>query len=262
MSLPYLMEKLKSWAGRVGDPAFRPELGRRFVRNGAELLGLDKSTIPSTAWCAVRAVSLDEAYTRMGLEKAPFPPDVQMALREAEIRVQNHLQKRPIGPANLELLYTLCLHLKPDMVVETGVAHGWSSLIFLLALEGNGRLVSNDLPPTSSFNEDYIGIAVPEGLRVRWDLRRAADREGLAAIAAEGCRFQLAHYDSDKTYGGRIWGYNALWDMLEPGGILVSDDIGDNHAFADFCASKALEPVVIADPERGKYQGVLAKPVQ
>jgi hypothetical protein len=49
-----------------------------------------------------------------------------------------------------------------------------------------------------------------------------------------------------------------LWDALRPGGLFISDDIGDNMGFADFTRSIAGEPVIVLSSER--YAGVLVKP--
>jgi len=263
MAVSYLAEKLHSWGRRIHDPAFRPELVRRLKRQALRLIGQDKSTVRADLWCQEKAISTQEALMALGYESVAFPnSDIQPVLDDAESRVQKHLQKHYIGPANLELLYTICVQKKPMSVLETGVAHGWSSLIILLALQNRkgAKLISNDLPPTYSFAEDYVGIAVPENLRRQWDLRRAADHEGLTKIKQEGHRFQLAHYDSDKTYHGRLFGYDIIWTMLEPGGILISDDIVDNHAFKDFCAMNDLDPLVIWDQAHEKYEGLVVKP--
>ena len=36
------------------------------------------------------------------------------------------------GAADLELIYNICNHIKPKLIVETGVAFGWSSSVFKL----------------------------------------------------------------------------------------------------------------------------------
>ena len=74
----------------------------------------------------------------------------------------------------------------------------------------------------------------------------------------------LCHYDSDKTYVGRMWAYDLLWDALEPGGFFVSDDIGDNDVFRVFAKSVAAEPIVVESERYDanvKYVGVLRKKI-
>ena len=67
----------------------------------------------------------------------------------------------------------------------------------------------------------------------------------------------MCHYDSDKSYEGRMWAYPLLWGALEIGGIFMSDDIGDNLAFRDFARQVAAEPIVASFD--GKYVGVLLR---
>ena len=70
-------------------------------------------------------------------------------------------------------------------------------------------------------------------------------------------QIDLAHYDSDKSYEGRLYGYKKLWDYLRPGGVLISDDIGDNMAFIYFCKLIERTPTIIKD--KNKFQGIIFK---
>jgi hypothetical protein len=107
-------------------------------------------------------------------------------------------------------------------------------------------------------NDAHVGCIVPDALRSRWTLLRYADREGLPRALRLLGTLDLCHYDSDKRYRSRMWAYPLLWQALRPGGLLLSDDIGDNIAFRDFCLQVRLDPVVIGIA--GKYVGALVKP--
>ena len=67
----------------------------------------------------------------------------------------------------------------------------------------------------------------------------------------------MCHYDSDKSYDGRMWAYPILWRALRPGGIFISDDISDNLAFRDFAAQISATPTVVKFDN--KYVGILLK---
>ena len=70
----------------------------------------------------------------------------------------------------------------------------------------------------------------------------------------------LCHYDSDKSYEGRLRAYSLLWAGLKLGGLLISDDIQDNLAFAHFSRMTAGKPVVTTDQTGSeKFIGILAK---
>lgn len=270
MAKDSLQYKAKSWVARMSDPAFRPELIRRAKRKISETVnivckGSDHRLKDSKDWCESRAVSIEQTLEKLGVSPETLQKWERFKnerLPAAEERFKKNIYHRYIGPANLQVLYCACEQIGAKDALETGVAHGWSSLALLDSVkERGGHVVSNDLPATDGLNEDYIGLVVPDDLRSLWILMRGADREGLTQLKNKGKTFDLIHYDSDKTYDGRMFGYGVMYDhLLKPGGIFMSDDIDDNHAFADFCAQKGLQPIVIRDEEHGKYEGLVIKP--
>src|SRR5262249_39791971 len=154
------------------------------------------------------------------------------------------------GSSDVQLLHAVARAMRPVRALETGVALGWSSLVLLKVLEEtNGRLVSVDLPYPFLFGSAWVGIVVPTELRQRWTLIKKADRLGLPQALSSQPHFDLIHYDSDKSTAGRLWAYPLLWRALRPGGVLISDDVADNEAWADFCL-KVHRPMVIV--RRGK----------
>lgn len=211
-------------------------------------------------WCASKTVSTDELSRRLSIEYVHIDPwnEFPDVFTHASKRVERCPTKLG-GAGNLVLLYSLVKACDARCIVETGVAYGWSSLAILLAIKGKkgANLYSVDLPYLTILNDEWIGITVPEELKSRWTLYRMADQEGLPrAIKAAG-QIDIAHYDSDKSPGGRLFGYQKLWAALRPGGLLVSDDISDNLAFRNFAERVNRTPVVISDG--GKFQGILVK---
>ena len=214
-------------------------------------------------WAAERTVSVADALAAIGLApsaggQAPAFPDGLMA----EARLQAERSKVTMGgPGDINLLYAATRLSGARRVVETGVAYGWSSLAILAALNGREgtKLVSVDMPYPKMNNEDFVGIVVPEALRGRWQLMREPDRNGLVkAIAHLGGEIDLCHYDSDKSYWGRQFGYRLMWNALRSGGVFISDDIQDNMAFKEFVKTRSL-PFAVTEYEQ-KYVGILRKP--
>jgi predicted O-methyltransferase YrrM len=164
------------------------------------------------------------------------------------------------GAGDLDLIYWLAESSAAARVVETGVAYGWSSLAFLLSLRSRpgSKLISTDMPYPNLNNDRYVGCAVPAELRSQWRILRYADRQALPRALKELGTIDMCHYDSDKSYEGRMWAYPILWRALKRRGFLISDDIADNIAFREFADSIAVDPIVVN--LGGKYIGVLAKP--
>ena len=101
----------------------------------------------------------------------------------------------------------------------------------------------------------YVGSVVPDFLTENWRLHVGTDRKFLPMVFKG--KLDLFHYDSDKTYYGRLWSYRYIWTKAKSGFLLVSDDIQDNFAFKDFCDQNNLEPLVFKDGS--KYIGTVKK---
>lgn len=54
-----------------------------------------------------------------------------------------------------------------------------------------------------------------------------------------------------------MWAYHELFAHLRSSGVLISDDIGDNAAFKDFCEANDIQPKIVSF--EGKYVGVFIK---
>lgn len=237
-----------SW---VQSPRSWPEAGRRLSR-----------ARQGRRWCEPIVVPLEEAFALLGLAPpaSTFETAYPELVREARERTER-CGSRLGGPGNMTLLYWLCERLEATRVLETGVAYGWSSLALLTSLStrSDGVLCSTDKPYPHVGDEgrDCVGSAVPDWLGDRWRIFRQADEEALDRILCELDSFDLAHHDSDKTYEGRMWAYPRLWESLQPGGVFICDDVGDNLAFRDFSSSLGVPPVIIRSGS--KFQGVLKK---
>lgn len=126
------------------------------------------------------------------------------------------------------LLFVWCRLAKPSLVVETGVAHGFSTSAILQALEknGEGRLISIDLPHLSAGALRTIGAAVDPELRSRWVLRLGpAPREIRRVVAEVGENVDLFVQDASHTFRGQLAEYRPAWRGLSRNGLLVSDDV-------------------------------------
>lgn len=256
--------KLETLAWFVARPAMYRELGRR-IRSGRFITARSQlverqQRADATAWCSGAAVPCSGALASLGLPSnvRSVADDFPEVWAEAE-RIFRSAGADMGGAAYVDLLYHVTRELRPDHVIETGVASGWSSLAILLALEATtgGQLISIDMPYPKRGNEAAVGCVVPDRLRSRWSLVRLPDRDGLPPALARGA-IALAHYDSDKTYEGRMFAYPLLWRALRPGGLLISDDINDNLAFRDFANQAGVRPQVVERPTGG-FSGLIRR---
>jgi predicted O-methyltransferase YrrM len=161
------------------------------------------------------------------------------------------------GGGQFQLVHFLVRYLKPRVVLETGVAAGWTSQAILSALEqnGEGTLYSSDFPYFRLDDpERYVGCLVDESLRPRWHLALNGDRANLAELLPEMGQIDFVHYDSDKSVEGRQFVMDAIAGQLRSDAVLVMDDIDDNVFFRDWVARSGRPHRVFA---RGrKYVGL------
>lgn len=156
------------------------------------------------------------------------------------------------------VLYSLVRALAPQVVVETGTANGWSSVIFLQALarNGSGELHSFDV------RDDVGGLIDPQE-RERWTLHVL--KEGtLQEFGQELDRLDpigLFFHDSDHSYLHMRIELRLAAQHLAAGGALTSDDASLSHAYLEACEEAGLDPRLLIDNYKASgfaVQGVTA----
>jgi predicted O-methyltransferase YrrM len=156
-----------------------------------------------------------------------------------------------LSPLRAPMIYVICRVLKPENVVETGVAAGVSSAFILKALSANskGRLYSIDIgrgdPHGVQIPEDKeIGWIIPSKLRHRWTLIIGSSRERLGPLLDEIGTIDLFLHDSEHTYENMLFEFRTVYPKLREGGVLLADNVDWNSAFFDFARSVDRKPTV------------------
>jgi predicted O-methyltransferase YrrM len=189
-----------------------------------------------------------------------------------------------IGPASfagyndgdaalVRAIWCLVRHLRPRQVVETGVAHGFTSRFALEALERNGagHLSSIDRPPFDPAMRERVGLAVAQNLRSRWMLIAGSSRRCLPALLAETGPIDLFVHDSLHTERNVRFELDHAWAALRPGGAMIVDDIDTNGGFAAFrraatgfrslvCEAEPVRPDERRFNKKGLFAIVLKEP--
>jgi Methyltransferase domain len=143
------------------------------------------------------------------------------------------------------------VHLRPRVVVETGVAHGVTSRVILEALElsGDGHLWSIDLPAVDPALSSEVGIAVPPTLRHRWTYVEGTSRRRLPGLLAEIGEVGVFVHDSLHTGRNVRFELDAIWPALSDPGVALVDDIGHSLGFHSFTQASAPSASVAASHE-------------
>jgi len=159
-------------------------------------------------------------------------------------------------------LYTLCKIMKPELIVETGVAYGVSSSYILKALNENnrGKLISIDSIFRPWQSKEMIGSAIPKNLRDRWELKIGTSEDLLEKILKNLPSVDIFLHDSLHTYKNMYYEFQKAWPFIKKDGFLLSDDITTNNAFSDFCKSIKKDPILLLQNKNSSsYLGILRK---
>jgi Methyltransferase domain len=164
-------------------------------------------------------------------------------------------QQGGISPEDGRLLYGIVRALRPEYVIETGVAAGVSNAFLNAALieNGSGQLFSIELPPEcrGRLQHDGVVFAWPE-LGVAWavpqEIRREIGRRNeiilgdvrqvLPMLLQRLPRVDVFFHDDLHTPEHMKWEYDLVWPHLTPGAVLISDDA--NYGWLRFCREKRL----------------------
>lgn len=144
-------------------------------------------------------------------------------------------------------MYMLTRLLKPNIVIETGCATGWTSSLFLMAMNRNkkGTLYTIDLPSKAGERsmdwtipkELQCGFLIPDNLIKRWEFIQGDTRQELIPLLGQLPPIDIFFHDSDHTYQHMMFEYTSAWPSLREGGILMSDDIGWSTVWPDFMSA-------------------------
>lgn len=135
--------------------------------------------------------------------------------------------------------------LEPEVVVEVGVALGFTSAVALEALErnGHGHLHSIDLPALQFDAAGFVGRVVPARLAHRWELILGPSRSELPRLLHRVGTVDFFIHDGDHSYASQLADLRTAWPYLRSEAAVVCDDVA-NPAFLDFAAEVRAEPVL------------------
>jgi hypothetical protein len=153
--------------------------------------------------------------------------------------------------AFVRALWCLTRHLKPERIVETGVAHGVSSRFLLEALErnGKGQLFSIDLPPLERTWRSQVGMAVKGHVADRWTYIKGSSRLRLSNLLSKLGGIDLFIHDSLHSERNVRFEMDLAWPALRPGGVLVVDDVDANWGFRSFTKNLSDQEFMICEAE-------------
>lgn len=181
---------------------------------------------------------------------APWPcPEIQQ-LRDLLTDISALLVEKGLGTglhtygwysdADIDMctaIWCTVRHTRPEVVMETGVAHGVSSRVVLEALNLNdrGHLWSIDVAnPLNLQVHGQEGAAVTEACRPRWTYVEGESRRRMPSLVAEVGKVELFVHDSLHTFKNTLFEMEQAASVMPPGGVMLIDDIRSHDGFATF----------------------------
>jgi predicted O-methyltransferase YrrM len=172
------------------------------------------------------------------LDEPISSPEFSGHLREAEGEFRElKITSADLYAKKVLLIYAAARALRPQVVVETGIANGVSSAYILLALDRNqrGALHSIGLPDPAYLPEGKEpGWFVPKWLRKPWHVHSGDAKEILPRLLPELGRIDIFLHDSLHTYEHMLWEFQIAYPFLRLGRLLFADDALWNSAFEEF----------------------------
>ena len=217
-----------------------------------------KDSTKDIAWIKNNQVSFRDWAEKIDPEAWKASEAFSKKLKEQAKAILDGIPVKMGGGGLYPVLYFLTLYRRPRVILETGVAAGFSSKTFLSALKENGMgtLYSSDFPYFRIANpEKYIGILVDEDLKDNWHLFIEGDKKNIPAILSEIDKIDLFHYDSDKSYDSRVYTFNLIKDKLHKDSYILFDDIQNNNHFKDMVLKNKYDYYVFEF--EGKHVGLI-----
>lgn len=171
------------------------------------------------------------------LQEPSATPEFLTHLRNCESAFRQGMSSADLWAKKILVQYAAVRALKPETIVETGVASGVSSSHLLLALERNqkGTLHSVEIGDSSYLPPGKeAGWIVPDWLRSRWQLHIGDAAAILPGLLCELGEVDIFIHDSLHTYDHMKFEFDLARPHIKRGGLLLADDALWNSAFPEF----------------------------
>lgn len=141
-------------------------------------------------------------------------------------------------------LYAYVMQKKPKVVVETGVANGFSTKILMKALEQTGGVL-HSFDVLNECRSAYKGQG-------NWNFYLVPKRNQKAFFRnlTTGWDVDLWFHDGDHSFIWQQFEYNLARLRLTNDGVIISDDVDSSEAWIEFCGRSKMENLCVFDSRK------------
>ena len=167
----------------------------------------------------------------------------------------NSYRNLGVGDSTSLLIYGITRLLRPNVVLETGVAMGHSTFFILNALtaNSNGSLWSTEIYQNA-------GGLIHESEKARWHLEVLQPHhseqsfESVVSRIDTGIDFFI-HDSGNHSYPLQMFEYKTVYPKMSSDSILASDDVQSSYAFIDFARTNKEKPLFLLEIDESKRLG-------
>ena len=142
-------------------------------------------------------------------------------------------------------IYDIIRRKKPNVVLETGVANGFSTRMILAALNKNKKGILYSVEISKDVGKFVNGIN-----KKRWKLIVGKPDTIFSNALRKIRKVDIFLHDSDHSYNQMKKEFNQVKNKMTKGGIIMSDDIDVNNAFMEFAKEMKKKPRIIPNIRR------------
>jgi len=159
------------------------------------------------------------------------------------------------------LLFSLTLFTEPEVILETGVANGFSSSYILQALKilNKGKLISLEYLYFPWHTKKGVGLAIPNELKEKQEIVASTLSDELIDVIDKTRPIDIFLHDSAHTYNHMLKEFRIAWPNIKKGGLLMADDVGFQDAFLDFVDEIRNKNHYVVQKDRGGLFGIIIK---
>jgi hypothetical protein len=134
------------------------------------------------------------------------------------------------------MAYSCVRAIRPEVVLETGVASGLTSSYVTYALERNGSGVLHSIDPAIGDTAAHLGWLVGDGPeRARWNLHVGRSRALMPGLLKQLGPIGVFIHDGLHTKPTMRWEVDTVVSALAGPAAVLMDDAESNSAFVDWC---------------------------
>lgn len=202
----------------------------------------------------IGSLSSPKGFTNNEIKKEYFDVKNRLDSLLKENPEREHSSSTVVSEIAGLIEYSVIRATKPEVVVETGVANGYSTAIMLCALEKNmkGKLISVEISENVGRLVNMLNIG-----KKRWQLVVGKPRENIVSALNGEKQIDIFIHDSDHSYENMKFEFDEAYKKIKDTGFIMSDDINWNKksAFMEFSKKVKVKPSIF--PSYNKSFGIV-----